>query len=86
MHTHYYEGLTSFNDGHNHYYSGMTSPSEDFPGHTHTMTDDGHDHQYSLVTSAPIAAGDGHVHQYGGPTDYADNHNHMMQGYTFVSE
>lgn len=91
MHTHYYEGMTSYNDGHSHYYSGTTSPSEDFPGHTHTMAgyttvDDGHNHQYSLVTSAPVMVGPGHVHQYSGPTAYADNHNHMMHSFTFVSQ
>jgi hypothetical protein len=78
-------------DGHSHYYSGTTSPSENYPGHTHslmgnTTISDRHDHQYSLITSAPIIAGDGHVHYYSGPTRYADNHNHMMQGYTSVCQ
>jgi hypothetical protein len=37
MHTHYYMGETSYDDGHIHRYRGITSPSPNYPGHTHLL-------------------------------------------------
>ncbi len=89
MHTHYYMGETSFDDGHTHRFRGETSPSPDFPGHTHllmgdTSVDDRHRHEYRISTSRQIAAGGGHYHDYNADTEYAHGHVHAMRGFTSV--
>ena len=55
---HYYEGTTTFNDGHVHYYSGWTGPPIPLPDGSHyhefsgqTTYDDGHIHYYRGITS-----------------------------------
>lgn len=87
MHTHYYMGETSYNDGHIHNYRGITSPSPNYPNHTHllmgdTTVNDRHLHEYRISTNRQIETRDGHYHEYSGDTDYAQGHDHSMQGST----
>ncbi len=56
-HVHYYEGMTSFDDGHVHYYSGWTSPPVMLP-------DGRHYHEFSGQTTL----NDRHIHDYRGRT------------------
>jgi len=91
LHSHYFRGVTSYNDGHIHRYSGTTSQDRDTPGHVHTMTgettfEDGHVHSYSLMTGAPIPVANGHTHYYKAATAFNDGHTHNLTGYTTVYE
>jgi len=89
LHSHFYNGRTTLNDGHVHRYSGVTSSDPDVPGHIHYMVgettfDDGHIHRYTLQTSPGIAVDGGHTHYYQASTSFEDGHIHYMYGYTEV--
>lgn len=90
LHTHAFQGVTVFVDGHLHLFSGISSASPDTPGHTHTIagrttTDAGHSHSYSLTSQGPTVVGPGkHYHYYTGDTHFAQGHRHPMSGTTFV--
>lgn len=91
MHTHYYRGETSYEDGHRHNYSGMTSPAPDTPGHTHMISDrtsmnDRHTHRFSFSTGPAREYRGGHVHHYAGVAQFNDGHIHTMGGCTSVDE
>ncbi|MEL7656180.1 MAG: YmaF family protein [Bacillota bacterium] len=87
MHSHYFEGTTSIDDGHQHQYSGVSSSDPDITGHIHfmegdTTMNDGHSHHYRIQTGPAIYVPGGHYHYYQGETYIADMHAHMMNGYT----
>jgi hypothetical protein len=89
LHTHYFIGKTSENDGHRHDYNGFTSASPDTPGHTHhiagqTSINDRHTHRYAFLSGPEKESDAGHTHFYRGVTGYADGHVHRMEGYTSV--
>jgi hypothetical protein len=87
MHTHQYQGISSFNSGHFHYYTGTTSPSPDTLGHVHilegeTVLSDNHVHHYKITSEPAIHSGKGHYHNYRGNTDITNSHLHMIAGST----
>lgn len=89
-HTHGYEGITSFNDGHSHFYGGITSFAPSGVPHVHyiqgvTAFNDFHVHSYYYVTSPSIPTGDGgHTHYFYGPVKYAKGHFHYAENYTTI--
>jgi hypothetical protein len=57
QHVHYFNGVTTLNDGHTHKYVGITGPAVPIQG--------GHVHLISGVTSFD----DHHIHYYGNYTE-----------------
>jgi len=89
MHSHFYAGKTSYNDGHWHDYRGNTSSDPDVLGHVHYMSgstsiDDGHSHEYSSATGPAIYFNGKHYHMYYGTTEVADRHTHNYSGSTSI--
>ncbi|MDD4781793.1 MAG: YmaF family protein [Tissierellia bacterium] len=89
MHTHKFEGPTSYDYMHRHYYKGITSADLNVPGHTHLMMDettfnDGHSHQIEIRTGPEVIVRDGHIHYYRGMTTVNDGHIHYFEGYTSI--
>lgn len=85
IHTHRYNGVTTYDSGHVHEYSGETSADPDYQGHVHYMTgvttyDDGHNHSYRIQTGPAIYFNGGHYHYFRGSVDFANvpvMHTHM---------
>jgi hypothetical protein len=92
LHTHAFQGVTVYVDGHLHLFSGVTSASPNVPGHTHTVsgvttTNSGHWHNFSMQTQGPTYVDSGgykHYHYYKGNTNVAASHTHGMESTTFV--
>jgi len=87
MHSHFYLGKTSIDDGHWHDYIGMTSMDPDDPGHIHYMAghtsyEDGHVHDYKNATGPAIYVEGKHYHMYSGITGMADGHVHIYEDAT----
>lgn len=90
LHTHGFEGLTSFNVGHRHFYAGITQPEPSGVPHTHlystvTSFNDGHTHRLSGRTGpANPLPGGGHYHFFEGVTtiDGRTPHTHAYSGST----
>jgi hypothetical protein len=89
MHSHFYVGKTSYNDGHWHDYKGTTSSDPDIAGHVHYMSgstsvDDGHSHGYRSATGPAIYLDGKHYHMYCGVTEIADQHTHTYNASTSI--
>ncbi len=90
MHTHQFQGVTTYVEGHLHLFSGVSTPSEDVPGHTHniigiTTIASGHSHRYFIITQGPTIVGPGkHYHYFKGATGVTQGHSHPMESTTFV--
>ncbi|MCL6548958.1 MAG: YmaF family protein [Alicyclobacillus sp.] len=90
VHTHSYQGVTSFDVGHRHRYAGVTAPAPGGVQHTHTYEaettlDDGHTHFIRGRTGPAIALpGGGHYHLFAGVTTVngATPHRHSYSGRT----
>lgn len=87
MHSHYYLGKTTIDDGHWHNYEGMTSCDPSEPGHIHymdgkTSLNDGHVHDYHNPTGPAIYIGGKHYHMYCAITSVADGHVHKYEDST----
>lgn len=87
MHSHYYLGKTTIDNGHWHNYMGMTSCADDDPDHIHhmegkTSLDDGHIHDYNNKTGPAIYIAGKHYHMYCGITQEADGHVHKYEDST----
>jgi hypothetical protein len=90
VHTHHFQGTTSFDAGHNHQYAGTTEPAPSGVPHRHryftfTSFNDGHRHIIRGVTgpAIPLPNG-GHVHRFSGMTtvDGRTPHRHHYSGIT----
>jgi len=90
VHTHPFQGVTSFDVGHNHRYAGTTQPAPSGVPHVHgyyavTSFDDGHTHIIQGTTGPAIEVQNGgHVHQFEGYTTVNGRtpHAHMYRGIT----
>ena len=90
IHTHHFQGVTSFVDGHTHQYVGTTEPAPSGVQHTHryftfTTVNNRHRHQIQGVTgpAIPLPNG-GHYHEFSGFTtiEGMNPHRHRYSGYT----
>jgi|LSQX01.1.fsa_nt_gb hypothetical protein len=87
MHSHYYLGKTTIDDGHWHNYEGMTSCDANTPNHIHymdgkTSLDCDHSHDYHNATGPAIYIGGKHYHMYCAITKVADGHVHKYEDAT----
>lgn len=90
VHSHEFQGVTSFDVGHQHAYAGITAPAPSGVQHTHpyravTSFNDGHSHLITGVTGPAIPLpGGGHIHHFEGITtvDGAIPHSHRYAGNT----
>lgn len=90
VHTHHFQGVTSFDVGHNHRYVGTTEPAPSGVPHRHryftfTSIDNGHRHIIQGITGPAIPLPDGgHIHHFSGTTtvDGRIPHRHHYRGMT----